>query len=76
MLNRAFESDLINKNVAVSVNTKIDGTEQPEKRVLTPDEIQILLSINEKQSSFIPFCSCVKYWYANGRNSWSYMGMC
>lgn len=25
MLNRAFESDLVNKNVAVSVNTKIDG---------------------------------------------------
>ena len=33
--NRAFESDLINKNVAVSVNTKIDGTEQPEKRINT-----------------------------------------
>jgi integrase len=54
MLNRAFESDLINKNVAVSVNTKIDGTEQPEKRVLTPDEIQILYQ-STKNSQLYPF---------------------
>ena len=54
MLNRAFESDLINKNVAVSVNTKIDGTEQPEKRVLTPDEIQILYQ-STRNSQLYPF---------------------
>ena len=54
MLNRAFESDLVNKNVAVSVNTKIDGTEQPEKRVLTPDEIQILYQ-STRNSQLYPF---------------------
>ena len=54
MLNRAFESDLINKNVAVSINTKIDGTEQPEKRVLTPDEIQILYQ-STRNSQLYPF---------------------
>lgn len=54
MFNRAFESDLINKNVAVSVNTKIDGTEQPEKRVLTPDEIQILYQ-STRNSQLYPF---------------------
>ena len=54
MLNRAFESDLVNKNVAVSVNTKIDGTEQPEKRVLTPDEIQVLYQ-STRNSQLYPF---------------------
>ena len=54
MLNRASESDLVNKNVAVSVNTKIDGTEQPEKRVLTPDEIQVLYQ-STRNSQLYPF---------------------
>lgn len=54
ILNRAFESDLVNKNVAVSVNTKIDGTEQPEKRVLTPDEIQVLYQ-STRNSQIYPF---------------------
>lgn len=54
MLNRAFESDLVNKNVAVSVNTKIDYTESPEKHVLTPDEIQLLYQ-STRDSQLYPF---------------------
>lgn len=42
MLNRAMETDLLNKNVALAVNTKIECKEQTEKRVLTNDEIQLL----------------------------------
>lgn len=42
MLNRAMESDLIIKNVAVSVNAKISHDAQKEKRVLQPDEIELL----------------------------------
>lgn len=42
MLNRAAESDLINKNPALLVNTAIDGKEKVEKRVLTAEEIDIL----------------------------------
>lgn len=54
MLNRALESDLINKNVAVSVNTRIEGKEQIEKRVLTKEEIQILYQ-STKDSQLYPF---------------------
>ncbi len=43
MLNRAMESDLVNKNVALSINTKIDNEEKEEKRVLTDDEVELLL---------------------------------
>ena len=42
MLNRAMESDLINKNVAVAVNTKIENKEKTEKRVLSEKEIELL----------------------------------
>lgn len=42
MLNRAMESDLIQKNIAISVNTKIERKEQVERRVLTNEEIQTL----------------------------------
>lgn len=48
MLNRAMESDLINKNVALSVNTKIDNIEKKEKRILTSNEIEILLRISKE----------------------------
>lgn len=54
ILNRALETDLINKNVAVSVNTKIEGKEQVEKRVLTPDEIETLYR-SAKDSQLYPF---------------------
>ena len=42
MLNRAVESDLIIKNVALSVNTVIDHDSRKEKRVLKPEEIELL----------------------------------
>ncbi len=42
ILNRAMESDLISKNVALSINTKIENKEQVEKRVLSDREIKIL----------------------------------
>ncbi len=54
ILNRALETDLINKNVAVSVNTKIEGKDQVEKRVLTPDEIETLYR-STKDSQLYPF---------------------
>ncbi len=47
MLNRAVESDLLNKNVALSVNTKINHAEKEEKRVLTEDEIKLLLDASK-----------------------------
>lgn len=54
MLNRAVESDLLNKNVALSVNTKIDNRDRDEKRVLTEDEINLLLDVS-KDSQLYPF---------------------
>ena len=53
MLNRALESDLVIKNVALSVNTKIEGKEQVEKRVLTEEEIQLLYQ-SAKDSQLYP----------------------
>lgn len=47
MLNRALESDLIMKNVALNVNTVIDNVESEEKRVLTQDEIDTLYEISK-----------------------------
>jgi len=54
MLNRAVESDLLNKNVALSVKTKIDNAEKNEKRVLTEDEVKLLLDVS-KDSQLYPF---------------------
>lgn len=54
ILNRAMETDLINKNVALSVNTRIECKEQLEKRVLTTEEIQILYQ-STKDSQLYPF---------------------
>ena len=48
MLNRAMESDLIIKNVALSVNTKIDNDEKEEKRILSSDEVELLLEASRK----------------------------
>lgn len=42
ILNRAVESDLLVRNVAVSVNTKIENREVREKRILSQSEIQLL----------------------------------
>lgn len=54
ILNKALESDLINKNVALPVNTKIEGKERNEKRVLTTEEIQILYQ-STGDSQLYPF---------------------
>ncbi len=54
MLNRAVESDLIVKNVALSVNTKIEGKEKAEKRVLAAEEIQLLYQ-SARDSQLYPF---------------------
>ena len=54
ILNRAMETDLINKNFALSVNTRIECKEQLEKRVLTTEEIQILYQ-STKDSQLYPF---------------------
>jgi len=48
MLNRAVESDLIIRNVALSVKTTIDSKEREEKRVLTTDEINLLYEASKK----------------------------
>lgn len=53
MLNRAVESDLLVKNVALSVNTKIDNREKEEKRVLTEAEVKLLLDAS-KDSQLYP----------------------
>lgn len=54
MLNCALESDLLNKNVALSVNTRIDNEEKAEKRVLTESETELLLE-NSKDGRLYPF---------------------
>lgn len=44
MLNRAVESDLLVKNVAYGINTILDDEEVEEKRILSDEEIEILLN--------------------------------
>lgn len=48
MLNRAMESDLIIKNMALSINTHIDNEVREEKRVLISDEVEMLYSYSRK----------------------------
>lgn len=45
MLNRAVECDLLVKNVAVGIKTVIDNNEVSEKRILSDEEIKILLDV-------------------------------
>lgn len=45
MLNRAVECDLLIKNVAFGINTIIDHDETSEKRILSDEEIKILLGV-------------------------------
>lgn len=44
MLNRAVESDLLVKNVAYGINTILNDEEVEEKRILSDEEIEILLN--------------------------------
>ena len=47
MLNRAVEADLIIKNNALKITTKLNNYDKKEKRVLTEEEIDILYSYSE-----------------------------
>lgn len=47
MLNRAVEADLLVKNVAYGINAVLDDEEIEEKRILSDDEIEILLNTNK-----------------------------
>ncbi|QWT53041.1 site-specific integrase [Eubacterium sp. MSJ-33] len=44
MLNRAVECDMLMKNVAYGVKTTVDDEEPTEKRILSDDEIDILIN--------------------------------
>ena len=54
MLNRAMEADLLNKNVALGINTKIDCAEKQERRVLTEEEIRMLFEVMQKGGYMYP----------------------
>ncbi|MBQ9119766.1 MAG: site-specific integrase [Lachnospiraceae bacterium] len=54
ILNRAVESDLLVKNVAFGINPIIDNEEKEEKRVLTDEEIDVILSTS-KGGQLYPF---------------------
>lgn len=43
MLNRAMESELLNRNPALGIKTILDNTEKVEKRILSEEETTILL---------------------------------
>lgn len=47
MLNCAMDADLLHKNVAIKVKTNIDGTEKPEKRILSDEEVNLLYSYSK-----------------------------
>lgn len=50
LLNRAVEADLLVKNVAFGINTVLNNEEPTEKRVLSDEEIKILLEIPKSVS--------------------------
>lgn len=54
ILNRAVEADLLVKNVAVGINTIIDNAEKEEKRILSDEEISVLLDYS-RDSQLYPF---------------------
>lgn len=54
ILNRAVESDLLVKNVAVGINPYIDNEEKEEKRILSDKEVEILLNTS-KGGQLYPF---------------------
>ena len=54
ILNCAMEADLIIKNPALHIKTKIDNIEKAEKRVLTENEIQLLYEVSRNQRLY-PF---------------------
>lgn len=54
ILNRAVETDLLVKNVAVGINPIIDSEEKEEKRILSDEEVKILLEAS-KGGQLYPF---------------------
>lgn len=55
MLNRAVETDLLVKNIAYGINTCIDNDERSEKRILSDDEVKILLETVDESNTLKPF---------------------
>ena len=55
ILNRAVETDLVIKNVAVGINPYIDNEEKEEKRILSDEEIQILLEKSKNSQLYFFF---------------------
>lgn len=55
LLNCAVEADLLVKNCAVSISTKLEGKAQQEKRILSDEEVQILYEETIEDSSMYPF---------------------
>ena len=47
ILNRAVEADLLVKNVALGINTILDNAEKEEKRILSDEEVKILLNASK-----------------------------
>ena len=54
LLNRAVETDLLVKNVAVGINPYIDNEEKEEKRILSDKEVKIILEAS-KGGQLYPF---------------------
>lgn len=54
MLNRAMEADLLNKNVALGINTKIECAQKKERRVLTDEEIDMLFEVMQNGGYMYP----------------------
>ena len=55
MLNRAVETELLNKNIAFGINTIIDNEEKEEKRILSNKEIDILLETSKGGQTYAYF---------------------
>lgn len=55
MLNRAVETELLNKNIAFGINTIIDNEEKEEKRILSNKEIDILLETSKDGQTYAFF---------------------
>lgn len=52
MLNRAMETELISKNVAINVKTDIDKDETKEKRILKSEEIDELYKVSKNSRMY------------------------
>lgn len=48
ILNRAMETELLNKNPALGIKTVIDNDEKLEKRILSDEEVEILLNTSKE----------------------------